>query len=89
MLGFILKHTDYWQNTVADHAADPPRSHTQCSYTDNQDDHCRTFVPRSVGQGQVMFVRAGAVQNLSDQSQDVDCRNDDAAASSAAAMILT
>ena len=36
--------------------------------------------PGCIAQGEVMLVSAGAIENLSYQSQDIDCRNHDGAA---------
>lgn len=76
----MIKHCHHRQYAVSNHAANPPRSHTQggnAGYEDN--DRC-AFIPGSVAQSEVMLVSAGAIENLSYQSQDIDCCNHDGTA---------
>ena len=65
------------QHAVANHAANPPRCQAKGCHAGYEDDDSRAFVPRGIGQRQVVLVGAGAVQYLSNQSQNVDRRDDD------------
>ena len=59
------------------HVADPERSHTQSGNGYNQADNRYPFVPCGIGQFQMMLVRTCSVKNLTDYTEDIDCRNHD------------
>ena len=72
--------TEDGQDAVADHAADPPGGHTEGGHTGDEQDDGGALVPGGISQCQVVRVGAGAVEDLTDQTQDVDGGDDDAAA---------
>ena len=63
-----------------DHVAHPKRSHTEGGNGQDEADDGEAFVPRGIGQLEVMLVGAGAVEYLSDYTQNVDGGDDDTAA---------
>ena len=74
-----LEHTaDFMQmlddgvNTTTHQVADPERCKTKTGNGEDQADHRETFVPSGIRELEVMLVGARAVENFSDETENID-----------------
>ncbi len=68
--------SENWSYSVRDDIACPEREQTETCHTSNEADNGNTLVPSSIGQLKVVRILDLAIQNLTNNTQDVDCRDD-------------